>query len=62
MNVFNTIKDKEVFMEQCTHYLRHQTSLIDAYESVTKNSMFWIVISNEDIATKLIGEIDSRVD
>lgn len=35
-------------------------NLLDAFEAVTKNSLFWIVVETDDVATRLINTIDGR--
>jgi len=34
--------------------------LLDAFEAVTRNSLFWIVVETEDVATRLISTIEGR--
>lgn len=36
-------------------------SLLNAFEAVTRNSLFWIVVEDDEVATKLVNTVDGRV-
>lgn len=61
INIFDTIKDEEGVYGTVYTIFDVPDKFMDAYESVTRNSLFWIVVSDENVATRLISKVDGRV-
>lgn len=60
INIFDNIKNERGIHGTVYTLFDVPDNIIDAYESVTYNSLFWIVVSDEDVATRLIEKIDGR--
>lgn len=58
INIFDKLKDKAGVLGTVFSIFTVPENLMNAYEAVTKNSLFWIVVTDEDVATRLIEEID----
>jgi len=60
INIYEMIKDEEGVIGTVYSLMNVPDEILDAYESVTKSSLFWIVVENEDVATRLMPKIDGR--
>jgi len=58
INVYERIKGRKGVHGTVYSLFSVPENLLTAYEAVTKNSLFWIVVSDENVATSLIKEID----
>lgn len=60
VNVFDSLKIKEGVLGTVYEIFEVPDKFLDAYEAVCRNSLFWIVVSNDEVATNLIAEISER--
>lgn len=61
INVYETLKSKEGVIGTVFTLFDVPDHLLDAFEAVTRNSLFWIIVEDDEVATKLINTIDGRV-
>lgn len=60
INIYDSIKNEPGVCGTVFSLSNVPSEILDAFEAVTKNSMFWIVVENDDVATKLIEKIEGR--
>lgn len=60
INVFESLKQNNGVIGSVYDLIDIPDEFIEAFESVAKSSLFWIVVENEDVATDLIKHIDER--
>lgn len=60
VNVFESLKCQEGVLGTVYGIFDVPEMFLDAYEAVCRNSLFWTVVENDDIATKLIETISER--
>lgn len=60
LNVYETLKSKDGVLGTVYEIFEVPEKYLDAYEAVCRNSLFWIVVTDDQKATNLINEINER--
>ncbi|KAI5148511.1 structural maintenance of chromosome 3 (chondroitin sulfate proteoglycan 6) [Enteropsectra breve] len=60
INIYEKIKNEPGVLGMVYGLLNVPGAILEAFESVCSNSLYWIVVENEDIASKMIHKIDGR--
>lgn len=61
INIYETLKNHEGVIGTVFSLFDIPDHLLDSFEAITKNSLFWIVVENDEVATKLVNNIEGRV-
>lgn len=61
INVYENLKNSNGVIGPVFSLFEVPENLADSFEAVARNSLFWIVVENEEIATKLVKTVEGRV-
>lgn len=60
INIYETLKTRPGVIGTVFSLFDVPDHLLDAFEAVTRNSLFWIIAEDDEVATKLLNSIDGR--
>lgn len=60
INIFESIKEEDGVFGTVFSLFSVPSEIVDAYEAVTQNSHFWVVVRDADVATRLAGKVEGR--
>ncbi len=60
VNIYDGIRDNEGVCGLVFYLVSAADEIYQAYEAVVRNSMFWIVVENDEVATNLVHSVDGR--
>ncbi|ELA41273.1 uncharacterized protein VICG_01646 [Vittaforma corneae ATCC 50505] len=61
INIYEMLKNSAGVVGTVFSLFDIPDNLLDAFEAVTRNSLFWIVVEDDEVATKLVDNVEGRV-
>lgn len=60
INIYDSIRNESGVFGTVYSLLTVPDEVMDAFEAVTRNSLFWIVVEDDSVATRFVGKIEGR--
>ncbi|KAM0680326.1 hypothetical protein GINT2_001381 [Glugoides intestinalis] len=61
INIYDMIKEHSGVIGTVFSLFDVPDNLLNAFEAVTRSSLFWIVVEDDEVATKLVNTVEGRV-